>query len=97
MPNPSRKVDFMGTSDDVEATGDFEGAGVHIGPDGPVLVPEVQDTVAFYGSPLLAMRLGDGRIAAVLSRLCAALNLDMSGQLQRIRRKTALAEGLVAV
>lgn len=62
-----------------------------------VLVPVEQDTIMFYGHPLVAVRLADGRICAVLRWLCDGLRLDPSGQVRRIRRKTALAIGLVYV
>ncbi len=61
------------------------------------LIPIEQDTVPFYGHDLIAIRLEDGRIAAVLRWLCESLRLDSQGQLQRIQRKTALADGLVSV
>jgi hypothetical protein len=62
-----------------------------------VLVPVEQVEIPFYGHTLVAVRLEDGQIAAVLRWLCDGLQLDMSGQLQRIQRKTALAEGLLTV
>ena len=65
-------------------------------PDG-ALIPVEQDTVPFYGHDLIAIRLPDGRIAAVLRWLCESLKLDARGQQQRIERKTALRNGLVWV
>lgn len=62
-----------------------------------LFVPVEQDTITFYGHPLVAVRLADGRICSVLRWLCDGLQLDFSGQLQRIKRKTALAEGMVYV
>lgn len=59
------------------------------------LIPIEQDSIPFYGHELIAVRLEDGRICAVLRWLCESLQLDMDGQIQRIRRKTALAEGLI--
>lgn len=61
------------------------------------LIPVEQDAVPFYGHELVAVRLADGRIYAVLRWLCESLNLEATAQVRRIRRKTALAEGLVAV
>lgn len=61
------------------------------------LVPVEQDVIIFYGHELVAVRLEDGRIAAVLRWLFESLNLDRAGQMQRIERKTALADGLVLV
>lgn len=66
-------------------------------PVSEVLVPAEQDTVDFYGHPLIVVRLEDGRICAVLRWLCRGLNLDPSGQLERIKRRAALTEGLVRV
>ncbi|MBF6591623.1 MAG: hypothetical protein IVW57_14010, partial [Ktedonobacterales bacterium] len=67
--------------------------------DGPAeaLIPVEQDTIPFYGHELVAVRLEDGRICAVMNWLCEGLQLDIDGQLQRIRRKSALREGLVPV
>jgi hypothetical protein len=62
-----------------------------------VLIPVEQDTVPFYERELVAVLLEDGRICAVLRWLCDGLHLDPSGQIERIRRKTALADGLVTV
>lgn len=61
------------------------------------LIPVEQDAILFYGHELVAVRLGDGRIAAVLRWLCEGLRLDPSGQIERIRRKTALRDGLLSV
>jgi hypothetical protein len=62
-----------------------------------VLIPIEQDTITFYGHELVAVRLEDGRIAAVLRWLCDSLQLDPQAQLRRVERKTALADGLVRV
>lgn len=62
-----------------------------------VIIPVEQDIISFYGHELLAVRLQDGRIAAVLRYLCESLNLDARGQQQRIERKTALQIGLIWV
>ena len=51
-----------------------------------VWIPVEQDTIPFYGHDLVAVRLDDGRIAAVLRWLCEGLHLDPLGQLQRIER-----------
>jgi hypothetical protein len=59
--------------------------------------PIEQDTIVFYGHPLVALRLEDGRICAVLRWLCDGLHLDPSGQIERIQRKTAISEGLIRV
>src|SRR5690349_10184421 len=62
-----------------------------------VLIPIEQDTVPFYGRELVAVLLEDGRICAVLRWFCDGLHLNPSGQIERIRLKTALADGLVTV
>lgn len=51
----------------------------------------------FYDHELVAVRLADGRIAAVLRWLFESLNLERRGQMQRIERKTALRKGLIDV
>src|SRR5579859_6840263 len=61
------------------------------------ILPIEQDTIDFYGHPLVAVRLPDGRVCAVLRWICDGLRLDPSGQVRRIQRKTALADGLVYV
>jgi antirepressor protein len=61
------------------------------------LTPEEQAIVTLFGRPILVARLADGRICAVLRWLCDGLNLDAKGQVQRIRRKTVLAEGLLMI
>ena len=60
-------------------------------------VPVEQESVPFYGRSLVAVRLEDGRIGAVLRWLCEGLGLDANAQMQRIRRKTALFDSLLMV
>jgi hypothetical protein len=62
-----------------------------------VLAPVEQATVPFYGRELVAARLADGRIAAVIRWLCEGMGLDTTAQIQRIKRKAALREDLVTV
>lgn len=62
-----------------------------------VLVPIEQASIPFYGHTIMAVRLKDGRIAAVLNWLCEGLNLAPNSQVRRIRRKAALKAGLVIV
>ena len=66
-------------------------------PPESVLPPVEQARVPFYGRELVAVRLADGRIAAVLRWLCEGMGLDARGQLQRIRRKSALCDELLLV
>ena len=61
------------------------------------LVPVEQDTVPFYGHNLVAIRLPDGRIAAVLRWLCDGLGVNIQSQMRHIRGRAVLAEGLVTV
>ena len=61
------------------------------------LVPIEQDTVPFYGHDLVAVRLPDGRIAAVLRWLCDGLGVNVQSQMRHIRGRAVLAEGLVSV
>jgi hypothetical protein len=61
------------------------------------IVPTEQDTVPFYGHDLVAVRLPDGRIAAVLRWLCDGLGVNIRSQLAHIRGRAVLAEGLVPV
>ena len=64
---------------------------------GDALIPIEQQTIDFYGHPLVAMRLPDGRIVAVLHWLCEGLHLTIDPQVRRIRRKRALADDLLTV
>jgi antirepressor protein len=61
------------------------------------LIPVEQQTIDFYGHPLVALRLPDGRIVAVLHWLCEGLHLTIDPQVRRIRRKRALADDLLTV
>ena len=61
------------------------------------LVPTEQDTVPFYGHNLIAVRLPDGRIAAVLRWLCDGLGVNIQSQMRHIRGRAVLAEGPVSV
>lgn len=61
------------------------------------LVPVEQDVVPFYGHMLVAVRLADGRIAAVLRWLCEGLGLNLQSQLRHIRGRAVLNDGLIVV
>jgi hypothetical protein len=67
------------------------------GDTGEVLTPTEQDSVPFYGRELLAVRLADGRIAAVLRWMCEALGVGIQQQMRHIRGRVALSDGLVTV
>lgn len=61
------------------------------------LVPVDQQTIYFYSKPLIVVRLGDGRVGAVLRWFCLNLQLDSDAQLRRIRRTEEIADDLVDV
>ncbi|WIG59666.1 MAG: hypothetical protein OJF49_002413 [Ktedonobacterales bacterium] len=62
-----------------------------------VLQPVEQASLSFYGRELVAVRLADGRIAALLRWMCEGMQLDTHAQLRRIERKTALRRHLIDV
>lgn len=62
-----------------------------------VLTPLLPVIVWCCQYPILVVRLPDDRLAATLHSFCEALNLNRSGQLQRIRRNWALAHQLLLV
>lgn len=62
-----------------------------------IVTPVQQETIPFYGHELVAVVLEDGTICAVMRYLCDSLQLDTSGQLERLQRKTALRKGVVRV
>lgn len=59
------------------------------------LIPIEQQTLTFYGKPIIVVRLPDGRPAVVLRFLCENLQLETNGQVRRIRRTEAIADDLV--
>lgn len=60
------------------------------------LVNIEQKTVDFYGDDLTAVHANDGRVYASLRHMCQALDIDMTGQRQRIQRHKVLKNGLGA-
>jgi hypothetical protein len=62
-----------------------------------VFIPIEQEAIPFYGHELVAVQLGDGRIAAVLRWICEGLHLNQQSQMRSIRGRRALAQGLVEV
>lgn len=50
-----------------------------------VLRPVEQAEIMFYDYPVIAVRLPDGRIGAVLRNMCDALKLTRQPQIRRIR------------
>ncbi len=61
---------------------------------GDVLEAVEQAIVTFYEQPLVVVRLPNGEPGVVLRSFCENLKLDLTGQLNRIRRKKALEKGL---
>ncbi len=59
-----------------------------------VVKPIEQVTVMLFGSPVRAVRLPDGRIAAVFSDLTDALNLARTSQARRVRSDDAIVDEL---
>ncbi len=59
------------------------------------LLPVEQQTLIFYGKPIVVVRLPDGQPGVVLRFLCENLQIDTAAQMQRIRRTEAIAEDLV--
>jgi hypothetical protein len=57
-----------------------------------VLIPVEQQTITFYGRPLMVVRLPDGRVGVVLRYFCENLKLDTNAQQKRIRRTEAIAD-----
>jgi hypothetical protein len=59
------------------------------------LLPVEQQTLTFYGKPIVVVRLPDGQPGMVLRFLCENLQIDTAAQTQRVRRTKAIARGLV--
>src|SRR5690348_3028205 len=59
------------------------------------MIPADPALVAFYGREIVAVRLADGRIAAVFSALCDAIQLERKSQTDRIREDEILNEQLL--
>jgi hypothetical protein len=59
------------------------------------LIPVEQQTLTFYGKPIVVVRLPDGQPGVVLRFLCENLQIDTAAQTQRIRRTEAISQDLV--
>jgi antirepressor protein len=59
------------------------------------LIPIEQQTIMFYGKPIVVVRLPDGRPGVVLRYLCDNLQLDPGAQVARIKRTEAITDDLV--
>ncbi len=60
-----------------------------------LILPVEQQTLLFYGKPILVIRLPDGRPAIVLRSFCENMQIDTNAQVKRIRRTEAIADDLV--
>jgi hypothetical protein len=63
--------------------------------DSSPLVPIEQQTILFYGKPLVVVRLPDRRLAIVLRHICDNLQLEPTSQVRRIKRTEAIVDDLV--
>ena len=63
--------------------------------DSSPLVPIEQQTIMFYGKPLVVVHLPDGRPGIVLRHICDNLQLEPTSQVRRIKRTEAIADDLV--
>jgi hypothetical protein len=61
------------------------------------LIPIEQQTLMFYGKPIIVVRLPDGRPGAVLRSFCENMQINTAGQQQRIQRTEAISNDLVYV
>ncbi len=59
--------------------------------------PVEQASIPFYGHELVAVRLEDGRIAAILRWMCEGMGLDQQSQVRHIKGRKALTKGLIDV
>src|SRR5438270_4285487 len=60
-----------------------------------IIVPVEQASVLFFGQPVIAVRLPDGRIGAVIGNMCSILQMDVASQVRRIREDETIADSLV--
>src|SRR2546428_4565034 len=58
-------------------------------------LPVEQQTLTFYGKPIIVVRLPDGQSGVLLRFLCENLQIDTAAQTQRIRRPEAISQDLV--
>ena len=59
---------------------------VGLGKAQQVLVPDLQSTITSHDKPLIAVRLTSGDHGVVLRWTCENLHLDVTAQIQRIKR-----------
>jgi P22_AR N-terminal domain len=58
------------------------------------LIPIEQQTLLFYGKPIIVVRLPDVRPAVVIRFFCENMQIDTAAQIARIRRTETIAEDL---
>lgn len=58
---------------------------------------EQQDTILFNGFPVVAVRLVDGRVGAVLRDMCKATGLRREPQVRRIQEDVTISDNLLSV
>ncbi len=61
------------------------------------LIPIEQQTLMFYGKPIVVVRLPDSRPAAVIRYFCENMQIDTAAQIQRIQRTEVITGDLVYV
>lgn len=59
------------------------------------LIPTEQQTILFYGKPIVVVRLPDGRPGVVLRYICDNLQIATNGQVARIKRTEVIVDDLV--
>ncbi len=64
-------------------------------PGAEEIIPIEVHTLIFYGKPLVAVRLPDGRPAVSIRSLCLNMQLDRKAQVRRIQRTAPIAPDLV--
>ncbi len=57
-----------------------------------IFIPVEQASVLFFGQPVIAIRLSDGRIGAIVSNICSILQMDAASQVRRIREDETIAD-----
>ncbi len=62
-----------------------------------IIAPVEQETVLFFGQSVVAVRLPDGRIGAVISNMCSILKMDVASQIRRLREDETTIDSLVQV
>lgn len=59
------------------------------------LIPIEQQTLMFYGKPIIVVRLPDGQPGVVVRFFCENMQIDTNAQVQRIQRTEVIADDLV--